>query len=125
MKRVVAVEASPSACQDFEVNLDEFDHVELYEAPVEQVLPYLREQGLRPQVALLDPPRTGLSKEALAGLVALEPTHIVYVSCHPATLARDAHQLHQRGYHLMRITPFDMFPQTYHIETVSFWKKVG
>ncbi len=124
-KRVVAGEASPSACQDFEVNLDEFDHVELYEAPVEQVLPYLREQGLRPQVALLDPPRTGLSKEALAGLVALEPTHIVYVSCHPATLARDAHQLHQRGYHLMRITPFDMFPQTYHIETVSFWKKVG
>ncbi len=124
VRRVLAVESSPSACGDFVVNLDEFDHVELYEATVEQTLPYLREQGVRPDVVLLDPPRTGLSKEALEGLVALEPSYIVYVSCHPATLARDAHQLHKHGYHLMRITPFDMFPQTYHIETISFWKGV-
>ncbi len=124
VKRVIAIEASPSACADFEVNLNEFDHIELYEAQVEHVLPYLKERGEFVDVALLDPPRTGLSKEALAGLVALRPKHIVYVSCHPATLARDGHQLHKQGYHLMRITPFDMFPQTYHIETVSFWQRV-
>ena len=124
VKRVIAVEASPAACQDFEVNLDEFDNVELYEATVEQVLPYLRERGEHIDVALLDPPRTGLSREALEGLVALRPRHIVYVSCHPATLARDAHQLHKSGYRLLRITPFDMFPQTYHIETVSFWQRM-
>lgn len=123
--RVIAVEASPAACQDFEVNLDEFDHIELYEAPVEQVLPYLLERGERVDVAVLDPPRTGLSKEALKGLVALQPTHIAYVSCHPATLARDAHQLHKQGYRLVRVTPFDMFPQTYHIETVTFWQRIS
>jgi len=124
VKRVIAVEASPAACQDFEVNLDDFNNVELYEATVEQVLPYLRERGEHIDVALLDPPRTGLSREALEGLVALQPRHIVYVSCHPATLARDAHQLHKSGYRLLRITPFDMFPQTYHIETVSFWQRM-
>ncbi len=123
--RVIAVEASPVACQDFEVNLDDFDHIELYEAPVEQVLPYLKERGERIDVAVLDPPRTGLSREALQGLVALRPRYIAYVSCHPATLARDAHQLHKQGYRLMRVTPFDMFPQTYHIETVTFWQAIS
>lgn len=123
VRRVIAVEAAPSACEDFAVNLDEFNHVELYEAPVEDVLPYLRQRQERIDVALLDPPRTGLSKVALQGLVDLAPRRIVYVSCHPTTLARDAHQLHEHGYRLVRITPFDMFPQTYHIETVSFWEK--
>ncbi len=123
VRRVIAVEASPAACEDFAVNLDEFDHVALYEAPVEDVLPHLLAQGERVDVALLDPPRTGLSKQALRDLVRLAPRRIVYVSCNPATLARDAHQLAEQGYRLVRITPFDMFPQTYHIETVSFWER--
>ena len=120
---LIAVESSPAACEDFAVNLDAYDHVSLYEAPAEVVLPHLEAGGLRPDVALLDPPRSGLPREALDALVALQPETIAYVSCDPATLARDGQRLARRGYRLRSITPFDMFPQTYHIETVSVWEK--
>lgn len=70
-------------------------------------------------VVLLDPPRTGLSKEALAALIRLGPDRLVYISCEPATLARDLHALQEGGYHLARLQGFDMFPQTLHIETVA------
>ncbi len=121
--RLLAIEASPSACADFEVNLDAFDHVELYEAPAEVALPYLVERDEYIQVALVDPPRGGLPGEVLDALVALAPEVIAYVSCDVATLARDARRLTRQGYRLRQITPFDMFPQTYHIETVSFWER--
>jgi len=118
--RLVGIEISPSACQDFEMNLNEFDNVELYEAAAEEALPAL---DLRPDVILIDPPRAGLGLPALDGLVNLSPQILAYVSCDPATLARDAHRLVANGYHLRQITPFDLFPQTYHIESISFWER--
>ncbi len=118
--RLVAVEVSPSASADFEVNLDEFEGVELYEAPVEQALPAI---GLRPQAVVLDPPRAGLPPEVIGQLAALAPARLAYVSCDPATLARDARRLMQVGYRLERLTPLDLFPQTYHIETLSTWHR--
>ncbi len=120
---VVAIESSPAACADFEANLQAFDHISLYEASAAQALPYLAAQGYRPDVVVLDPPRSGLRREALDALLALQPPLVAYVSCDPATLARDGKRLARRGYRLRHITPFDMFPQTYHIETVSLWQR--
>jgi len=114
--RLVGIEASPQACADFTVNLDEFDNVELYEAPAEEVLNAL---DFHPQVILVDPPRAGLSPRALDGVLKQQAEWLAYVSCDPATLARDAHRLTEGGYQLLQITPFDLFPQTYHIETVT------
>lgn len=114
--RVTAVEASPSACADFEVNLESFDQVTLYEATVEQTLPALVEA---PAAVVLDPPRAGLAVETIDALVGWRTPHLAYVSCDPATLARDAKRLTAGGYELVELTPFDMFPQTYHIESLS------
>lgn len=115
-EKIIGIELSPSACADFAVNLDEFENVELYEAPAEAVLPAL---NVQPDVVLLDPPRAGLEKAALDALVALQPPQIIYVSCDPATLARDVKRLLEGGYTLRQVTPFDLFPQTYHIESIS------
>ena len=63
-------------------------------------------------------------KIALDGIVDLGPEGLAYVSCDPATLGRDAKRLTAGGYQLIQATPFDLFPQTYHIESVSFWEKM-
>lgn len=70
-------------------------------------------------VAVLDPPRAGATTAALAALVAVRAPRIVYVSCDPATLARDVRTLAAHGWRLMRAQPVDLFPQTYHVETVA------
>lgn len=117
--RLIGIEASPAACEDFVFNLDEFDHVELYEGPDEEVLPAL---DMHPEIVLVDPPRAGLGRRCLDAILAMRPRKLVYVSCDPATLARDAHRLARGGYTLSKVTPFDLFPQTYHIESISFWE---
>lgn len=119
-QRLIGIEASPQACDDFVVNLDEFDHVELYQAPAEAVLPALQ---VTPDLVLVDPPRAGLGRHVLQALIGLSAPLLVYVSCDPATLARDAKHLKQGGYQLQQVTPFDMFPQTYHIESISIWRQ--
>jgi len=118
--RLAAVEVSPSATEDFSANLDEFDNVELYEAAAEIALPEL---DLRPDVAIVDPPREGIARQALDGLMRLSPARLIYVSCDPATLGRDARRLTAGGYTLEQVTLFDQFPQTYHIESISLWVK--
>jgi 23S rRNA (uracil1939-C5)-methyltransferase len=70
-------------------------------------------------VVVLDPPRDGCTAEALAAVAALRPEKIVYVSCNPATQARDCTKLSECGYALRTIQPLDMFPQTAHIEVVA------
>ncbi len=120
VRRMVAVEASPAACQDFETNLDEFDNVELYEAAAEEALPALE---IQPDFVLVDPPRAGLGTRVVQAILALGASRLAYVSCDPSTLARDARELVKGGYTLVKITPFDMFPQTYHIELISLWNK--
>jgi 23S rRNA (uracil1939-C5)-methyltransferase len=119
--RLIGVESSPSACADFEINLDEFDNVELYEAPAEDVLPAL---DVKPDIVILDPPRAGLERRTLDALLVLDPQRIAYVSCDPSTLARDAARLYIGGFQLVQVTPFDLFPQTYHIESISIFEKI-
>ncbi len=118
--RLVGIEFSPSACADFAANLAEFDQVELYADSAEQALAALAGPI---NSLLVDPPRAGLGAAVAAHILRLSPANLVYISCDPATLARDARQLTAGGYRLARITPFDLFPQTYHIESISFWEK--
>jgi len=119
--RVLAVEEHAQAVADGQVNreLNGIENVEFRCGAVESVLPQLAASGLNPQVIVLDPPRKGLSPEAMAATVALRPARIVYVSCNPATLARDLKILVINGYMTKQVQPIDMFPQTYHVESVA------
>jgi 23S rRNA (uracil1939-C5)-methyltransferase len=117
--RLVAVEQSPWSCKDFEVNLQAFDDVTLYEAPVEMALPMIQE---KPETIIVDPPREGLSREVRDTLIELTPTKLVYLSCDPSTLARDAKRLVQAGFTLESVTPIDLFPQTYHLESLAVFQ---
>ena len=117
--RLIGIEAHPEACEDFVVNLDAFDNVELYESSVEDAIPAL---DMKPDILVADPPRAGLGRRTLEGIKTLSPRVIAYISCDPATLGRDARFLTEMGYQLRQITPFDLFPQTYHIESISFWE---
>lgn len=118
--QLVGVESSPSAVEDFAVNLDEFDHVSIYESTAEQALSAL---DLHPAVVLVDPPRAGLAPVVIDHLIRLAAPQLVYISCDPATLARDLRRLVAGGYKLQHTRLFDMFPQTYHIESVSLFTR--
>jgi 23S rRNA (uracil1939-C5)-methyltransferase len=119
-ERVIGIESSPSACEDFAVNLDEFDNVELYEGLAEEVIPHLE---AKPEIVLVDPPRAGLEKRVVDGILELRPRVIAYVSCDPSTLARDSKRFIEGGYKLKQVTPFDLFPQTYHIESIGIFEQ--
>jgi 23S rRNA (uracil1939-C5)-methyltransferase len=121
VQRLIGIELSESACDDFAVNLDEFTNVELYVGAVEQVLPSLE---LKPDLVIIDPPRAGLDRRVTDALIQQTPKRIIYVSCDPATLSRDVKRLVENGYTLQRVTPFDQFPQTYHIECICLLEKV-
>ena len=118
-RKLIGIEVSTSAGEDFEYNLDDFDNVELYEASAELVLPLL---NFKPDLIVVDPPRAGLGRRAIDSLLKTRADRLIYVSCDPATLARDARRLVTGGYHLIKVTPFDLFPQTYSIESISVWE---
>ena len=114
--RVIAIEESASAVKDAAVNITGLDNIEFLQGKAEKVLPQLQEV---PDAAILDPPRLGCHRRVLTALLKLSPRRIVYVSCEPATLARDLIVLCEGGYRLVAVQPVDMFPQTYHVECVA------
>jgi 23S rRNA (uracil1939-C5)-methyltransferase len=120
---VIGIESSPSACEDFAWNAGALPNVSLHEGAVEEVLPALRSQSQAADVVIVDPPRAGAGPEVIRELTALGPRRVVYVSCDPATLARDAVHLAAAGYRLLDAQPVDLFPQTYHVETVTVWER--
>lgn len=115
---VVAVELDPGASEDLILNLGEIENVQVIQGPVEAVLPDLVEEETLHGI-VVDPPRQGLNVAVVDALVTGGPSRIVYVSCDPATLARDVKRLARGGYVLADVQPVDMFPQTYHTETVA------
>jgi 23S rRNA (uracil1939-C5)-methyltransferase len=118
--RVVGIESYGPAIADARANVLPQDRAEFIEGEVETALSGL---DVSPDVVVVDPPRVGCSREVLSELARLSPPRLIYVSCDPATLARDLHQLVETGYHLEAVQPVDMFPQTYHIESVSLLRK--
>lgn len=87
-------------------------------------MPKLYREGIEPQVIVIDPPRAGASPEVLDTMAKLKPDRIVYVSCNPATLARDLAILLPKGYKLEKVQPVDMFPQTMHVECIVLMTRV-
>ena len=83
----------------------------------------LAAEGLRPDVIVLDPPRKGCDEATLSAVVKMNPQRVVYVSCNPATAARDAKWLETQGYHTEKVQPVDLFPRTRHVETVVLLSK--
>jgi 23S rRNA (uracil1939-C5)-methyltransferase len=116
VREVVGIEESPAAVKDAGENCRDLPNVRFIAGKVENVLPTLTE---RPTKVLLDPARVGCERPVLDALIAAELERIVYVSCEPATLARDLAILREGGYTLQSVQPLDMFPQTYHVESVS------
>jgi 23S rRNA (uracil1939-C5)-methyltransferase len=98
---------------------NEIDNAHFFAGDVRLAMRELVERAGRPNVLLVDPPRSGLSQKVVRRIIEAGPRRIVYVSCNPTTLAPNAAQLTEAGYELRRIRPVDMFPQTPHIEAVA------
>jgi 23S rRNA (uracil1939-C5)-methyltransferase len=125
--RVVAVESVPEAVADAEANARAngvANHSALC-GDVGRVLRERRDELPPPDVAVVDPPRAGLAGRAVRRLLELAPPVLVYVSCHPATLAENARALVDGGYRLEWVRPVDMFPQTPHVEAVARFTRPG
>jgi 23S rRNA (uracil1939-C5)-methyltransferase len=112
-ERVIAVESSSSSFADLKVNAPR--HVKTLEATTEM---FLSRAPRQPDFVVVDPPRAGLGKRVVAGLAKLAPKSLAYVSCDPSTLARDLPGLTAAGYRITAAHLVDLFPQTFHIETV-------
>jgi 23S rRNA (uracil1939-C5)-methyltransferase len=119
-KRVVAVEGNAAAARYARRNLADatLSNARVETSAVGDWLAHNSSELGRADFVLLDPPRAGAEPEAVRGIISLKPTHISYVSCDPATLARDLRLLLDAGYRLHTLRAFDMFPQTHHVETV-------
>ena len=126
-ERVIGVEASDRAAAAARANADRngVHNVTFDGLPVDEWL--ADSSSLRGGIdaVLLDPPRAGLGPEASARLAELAPRDIVYVSCDPSTLARDLRELVSRGYGIASVEAFDLFPQTYHVETIARLRRDG
>jgi 23S rRNA (uracil1939-C5)-methyltransferase len=118
---VTGIEANPAAINYARRNLDgaQLSGVTFECARVGEYLDSHASELAPVDLVLLDPPRAGAEAQAISGILALRPARIVYVSCDPATLARDLRALMQNGYQLESVAAFDMFPQTHHVETIA------
>ncbi|MCC4264971.1 23S rRNA (uracil(1939)-C(5))-methyltransferase RlmD [Oceanimonas baumannii] len=122
---VHGIEIVPEAVADAERNAarNGIHNVTFHTGAAEQQVPALYEQGLVADVVVVDPPRKGCDESLLNTLVQMGPSRLVYVSCNPKSLARDAAWLCAHGFELVQATPVDMFPHTMHVETVALFIK--
>lgn len=118
--QVIGVEIVPEACADARRNaaLNGIENTEFLCADAQEAAEELTARGLKPDVVVLDPPRRGCSAGTVEAVVRMEPARVVYVSCDPETLARDAALFASLGYACKEVRPFDLFPRTSHVECV-------
>jgi 23S rRNA (uracil1939-C5)-methyltransferase len=121
-ERVISVESNPAATRDLETNVRGRGTIEVRTAEVERFVERTKE---RPEFVVLDPPRAGVTPEAIQRIAKIAPARITYVSCDPPTLARDLALFVKGGYDCSEIHLFDLFPQTFHMETVVRLRRRG
>ena len=121
-KQVLGVEIVPQAIEDAKRNaeLNGFTNTYFEAGPAEEVIPKWYKEGKKADVLVVDPPRKGCDEALLHTITEQRPKRVVYVSCNPATLARDLRILEDGGYKTMEIQPVDMFPQTTHVECCAW-----
>ena len=119
-KEVIGAEIVPQAVENAKQNakLNYITNARFICADAGQAATHLAEEGIRPDVIVVDPPRKGIDQATIDAIGAMAPERVVYVSCDPATLARDIKLLGEQGYQLKRYKVFDLFPRTFHVETV-------
>lgn len=119
-EQVIGVDSSAAAIKDAEANasLNNVANINFINARTENI-PALLQKGRHPKTIFLNPPRSGCSPTLLNTVASAKPVRIVYISCNPATLARDLGLLQQKGYRVQKIQPVDMFPHTSHVETIT------
>lgn len=124
-KKVLGIEIVPEAIEDAKKNAvrNHIENTDFIAADAADIMPKLYKKGMRPDVIVMDPVRAGCDEKVLRAAAGMEPKRIVYVSCNPATFARDAKILGTLGYKIKEVTPVDMFPQTMHVETVSLLER--
>jgi tRNA/tmRNA/rRNA uracil-C5-methylase (TrmA/RlmC/RlmD family) len=123
---VIVVEGDPVSGDDLAMNAAPFgERVRVERRSVEHFVALARDrqEDLAAATMIVDPPRTGMTREALAGAIGLRPSSIVYVSCDVATFARDTRTLIDAGYELRRLTGLDLFPNTAHVESVALFSR--
>ena len=123
-RKVIGIEVGKASISDALENarINNIRNATFIQATAEKGLKEIQNSKFKTQnfdLVLLDPPRDGCSKEVIEGIAALRPKKIIYVSCNPSTLARDLGRFQTLGYTTKSSRPFDMFPQTYHIESVT------
>ncbi len=120
-RKVYGVEIVPEAIEDAKKNaeLNGISNVEFAVGEAETVIPEWYENGVVADVLVVDPPRKGCDDKLLQTIINMKPKKVVYVSCNPATLARDLRVLEDGGYQTVEVQPVDMFPQTMHVECCS------
>jgi 23S rRNA (uracil1939-C5)-methyltransferase len=126
-KRVVGVEVVEQAVEDARKNaeLNGIENAEFLCMDAAKAASMLKNRGERPNVVVLDPPRKGCDAELIEAVAKMSPERIVYVSCDPATLARDLKLFAEKGFAPQKLTPVDMFPRTAHVESVCLLTKAG
>ena len=127
-RELVGVEIVPEAIESAKANAARMGDAvaaksRFFCADAGQAATRLAAEGLHPDVVMLDPPRKGCDEATLSAVVRMAPRRVVYVSCNPATAARDAAWLEQNGYHTEQVQPVDLFPRTKHCETVVLLSK--
>lgn len=120
-KKVYGVEVVEPAVEDAKENaeMNEIRNVEFLAGEAEKVVPQMYEKGTKADVVFVDPPRKGCDEKLLNTIIDMNAKKVVYISCNPATLARDLKTLTENGYEIKEVQPVDMFPQTVHVECVS------